>query len=574
VTSTGSRRLAAILIADVVGFSRHMERDDAGTLARLRAIRGEIVDPAIAANDGRIVKTTGDGLLAEFSSADASLRCAVAIQRALADRNALLPADDRIELRIGINLGDVIAEGDDIFGDGVNVAARLEALAPPGGICVSQAVRDQVHGSLDIAFVDVGEQRVKNIERPIGAFTVDFGGARAPVRGRSEARAVSIGVLPFDAGDETLARRAKAIGRDFTAMLARCGSLVSVTPMSAAGEVAVRYLVEGDVRQERSGIVVDVRFLNEASGEQVWNDAVSLPHEDDGTRNARRLHGLAWDLSRALVGAEVRRLTGQPPEAPTPLDNVVLALALDRTEPDLRERMRRKELLFEDALRRDPNCVPALLGLAIACDARFTHDVDAAREDLVRRMSELTAKALRLNDTQPVTWLLRSAALMYAGQWQASLEACARSIALEPYSSDLLLHRAWLTMLCGRPEDALAVVAEAAAQGSRPNAVQMQVTCEANLLCGRCAEAVEAGERSLGLSPNDEFDTHVCLVAANQRLGDKVKASYSLEAVLRMHPRYTIAIHRSRRHSRHPQYLALVERHVYPALKEAGLPDT
>jgi len=179
-----TRRLSAVLVADVVGFSAQMEHDDAGTLARLRAMRGEVVDPAIAANGGRIVKTTGDGLLAEFGSADASLRCAVAVQRALAGRNALAPADDRLELRIGINLGDVIAEGDDIFGDGVNVAARLEPLAPPGGICVSQAVRDQVHGSLDIAFADAGEQRVKNIGRPIVAYMVDLGGGSRAVRGR------------------------------------------------------------------------------------------------------------------------------------------------------------------------------------------------------------------------------------------------------------------------------------------------------------------------------------------------------------------------------------------------------
>ncbi len=186
-----TRRLSAVLVADVVGFSAQMEHDDAGTLARLRAMRGEVVDPAIAANGGRIVKTTGDGLLAEFGSADASLRCAVAVQRALAGRNALAPADDRLELRIGINLGDVIAEGDDIFGDGVNVAARLEPLAPPGGICVSQAVRDQVHGSLDIAFADAGEQRVKNIGRPIVAYMVDLGRRSAGgARDRGAARDV------------------------------------------------------------------------------------------------------------------------------------------------------------------------------------------------------------------------------------------------------------------------------------------------------------------------------------------------------------------------------------------------
>ena len=569
-----TRRLSAVLVADVVGFSAQMEHDDAGTLARLRAMRGEVVDPAIAANGGRIVKTTGDGLLAEFGSADASLRCAVAVQRALAGRNALAPADDRLELRIGINLGDVIAEGDDIFGDGVNVAARLEPLAPPGGICVSQAVRDQVHGSLDIAFADAGEQRVKNIGRPIVAYMVDLGGGPRAVRGTAEPRAMSIGVRPFAVltDDATIGRRAKAIERDFGAMLARCGSLISVTP-SAAHQGGLRYLADGEVREERNETVVDVLVTDGVSGEQVWNGAVSLSSEDDATKNARRLHAVAWKLSRALVSAEVRRVTTQPPEVPTPIDNVVLAFALDRTEPDVRERIRRKELLLEDALRREPNCVQALLGLAIALHERLTHDIDADRTALVRRMNESTARALRLNDTLPVTWLLRAAALMYDGQWKASLEASAKSIALEPYSGSLLEHRAGLIMSCGQPDDALCVLAQAAAEDPQPTATQMQIVCEAHLLCGRYADAIEAGERSLGLGSGDDFDTHVCLVAANQNVGDTAKASNAMEAVLRLQPRYTIAIHRSRVPSRHPQYLELLDRHVFPALRLAGLPE-
>ena len=197
LTTAPNRRLAAILVADVVGFSRHTERDDAGTLAHLRAIRAEVIDPAIADLRGRLVKSTGDGVLVEFASADAALRCAIRVQRALAERNEGAAADLRIDLRIGVNLGDVIVDGgNDIFGDGVNVAARLESLAPPGGICIAAAVRDQVHGSLDVEFVDAGDQQVKNIARPIRAFVVDIAGSRgaapaAPPRRRSCARCPS-----------------------------------------------------------------------------------------------------------------------------------------------------------------------------------------------------------------------------------------------------------------------------------------------------------------------------------------------------------------------------------------------
>lgn len=170
--STVTRRLAAILIADVVGFSRHMERDDAGIFMRLRDIRARLIDPTIVTHGGRVVTTAGDGMLLEFGSADAALRCAIDVQRALRTANEAKTSSERIELRMGINLGDVIVDNADIAGDGVNVAARLEALAEPGGIYVSASVREQVHGSLDVEFRDVGEHRVKNISRPIHVFAV------------------------------------------------------------------------------------------------------------------------------------------------------------------------------------------------------------------------------------------------------------------------------------------------------------------------------------------------------------------------------------------------------------------
>jgi adenylate cyclase len=166
------RRLTAILAADVAGYSRLMGTDEEGTLARLKAHRRELVDPKIAEHRGRIVKTTGDGLLVEFASVVDALRCAAEVQRAMAERNADVPSDRRIEFRLGINVGDIIIDDSDIFGDGVNVAARLEALAEPGGICVSRMVRDQVRDKLEIAFEDMGEQQVKNIAQPVRAYRV------------------------------------------------------------------------------------------------------------------------------------------------------------------------------------------------------------------------------------------------------------------------------------------------------------------------------------------------------------------------------------------------------------------
>src|SRR6516165_5960965 len=169
---TATRRLAAILAADVAGYSRLMGADEGGTLTRLKAIRAELLDPTIAAHKGRLVKTTGDGLLVEFSSVVDALRCATEVQAGMAERNATIPADNRIEFRIGINVGDIVVEDGDIFGDGVNVAARLEALAEPGGICVSGRVQEDAAGKLDLAFEDIGEQQLKNIARSVRVYRV------------------------------------------------------------------------------------------------------------------------------------------------------------------------------------------------------------------------------------------------------------------------------------------------------------------------------------------------------------------------------------------------------------------
>ena len=180
-----TRRLAAILAADVAGYSRLIGADEGGTLQALRTIRAELIDPTIAAHNGRLVKTTGDGLLVEFGSVVDALRCATAVQAGMADRNATTPVDKRIEFRIGINVGVVVVEDGDIFGDGVNVAARLEALAEPGGICVSARVQEDLAGRLDLAFEDLGEQVLKNITRPIRAYRVATAGGSASTRAGS-----------------------------------------------------------------------------------------------------------------------------------------------------------------------------------------------------------------------------------------------------------------------------------------------------------------------------------------------------------------------------------------------------
>ena len=268
------RRLAAILAGDIAGYSRLMGADEEGTLRQLKAHRKELVDPKITEHRGRIVKTTGDGMLVEFVSVVDAVRCAVDIQRGMAERNADVPADRRIEFRIGINVGDIISDDNDIYGDGVNVAARLEALAEPGGILVSRNVHDQVRDKLSFGFEDMGEQAVKNIARPIGVHRVSLAESAPPAVVKSAATAAktefasadrpSIAVLPFAnmSGDPEQEYFADGISEDIITglsklrwffVIARNSSFTykgkAVDVKRVARELGVRYVLEGSVRK-------------------------------------------------------------------------------------------------------------------------------------------------------------------------------------------------------------------------------------------------------------------------------------------------------------------------------------
>jgi adenylate cyclase len=597
-----TRRLAAILFADVVGFSRRMEQDDAGTLARLREIRERHIDPGIRTNSGRMVKTTGDGFLAEFGSAEASLRCAVDLQRALAARNRSQAGNDRIELRIGINLGDIIIDGDDIAGDGVNVAARLEALAEPGGICISAAVRDQMHGSLDVRFVDIGEQQVKNIARPIRVFSVVLDpAAPSPPASATAASppqstetpppstapsAMSVGVMPLVAlaGDAAATQQAESITRDLTAMLARAATIMVVIPVAAAQARRarddirtaatawrVRYLADGEIVRGPEATTVAIRLVNGATGEQIWSESASLRDAAEPAERWLALHAIAWHLSRALISAELRRVTAQAPDEASPLDYVLRALALDRTKDDVLHTSREQVKLLEEALQRDPNLVPALVLLSRVLMQQLEYDVHVDREQHVRRMNDLTRKAVGLNDTQPTTWVLRSMALMYMGQWNASLEAGARALRLEPYSNALLLNHAALTTLCGRPSEALELMANAGNTGQIGDS-HWATAGEARLLLGEYDQAIAACEKAQGLG-DDSLTVNLCLAAAYAHAGDAGRAAAAKDEVLRAVPGYSIAIHRSKGPSVHPDYLRLVEEHLFSGMRKAGFPE-
>ena len=380
------RRLAAILAADVAGYSRLIEADEEGTLGRLKALRTEVIDPKIAGHKGRIVKTTGDGLLVEFASVVDALRCAAEIQAALAESNAALPPDRRIEFRVGVNVGDVV-EDDDIFGDGVNVAARLEGLAEPGGICVSARVQEDTAGKLDLAFEDMGEQSLKNIARPVRAYRV--GPASGPAFTRASFGPTlpdkpSIAVLPFAnmSGDPERQYFVDGMVEEIITALSRIRWLFVLARNSSftykgqaidvkqvGRELGVRYVLEGSVPKAGQRVRITGQLIDALAGTNLWADRFDGSLEDVFELQDKVASSVAGVIEPALQAAETARSSGRPTTDLTAYDLYLRASAMFSSSAQVPEALR----LMEQAIGRDPRYGPAL-ALAAHCCLRLVLD--------------------------------------------------------------------------------------------------------------------------------------------------------------------------------------------------------
>ncbi len=414
------RRLAAILAADVAGYSRLMGADEEGTLNRLKAHRRELVDPKIREHHGRIVKTTGDGMLVEFSSVVDAVRCAVEIQRAMVDRNSAAPEDKRIRFRVGVNLGDVIADRDDIYGDGVNIAARLEALAEPGGVCISHTVHDQVVDKLPYAFSDTGEQTLRNIARPVGVYVLSKAAVNAlplatePARPRAPRRTVSrrrelprlsIVVLPFQnlSNDPDQEYFADGITDDLTTDLSRIpGSFViarntaftykgkPVDTRQIGRELGVRYVLEGSVRRMGDQVRVNVQLIDAGSGAHLWADRFETDRRNLAEAQNEITGRLARVLNVELVKDASRQIEQEHPVDPDARDLVMRGWSWFY-QPSSKAVLQKSLHAFERALETDPRSVDAKIGIAAVLianlDASWRSGIfqeDAVRQDAAR----------------------------------------------------------------------------------------------------------------------------------------------------------------------------------------------
>ena len=485
-----TRRLAAILAADVVGYSRLMGADEEGTLAELKAIRREVADPKIKEHRGRIVKTTGDGLLLEFASVVDAVRCAVEVQREMGERNAELPPDHRIEFRMGINLGDIIKDGRDIYGDGVNVAARLEALAEPGGICVSRVVRDQVRDKLDFAFEDLGEQQVKNIARPIRAYRVMTAPGPAPVRVSSDPPLPdkpSIAVLPFAnmSGDPEQEYFADGMVEEIITALSRIRWLFVIARNSSftykgqaidvkqvGRELGVRYVLEGSVRKAGGRVRITAQLIEATTGAHLWADRFDGSLEDVFDLQDKVAISVAGVIEPTLQSAEMRRSADRPTSDLTAHDLYLRAIA--RFFPLTQRGVRESLGLLEQAIARDPHYGPALAWAAI-CQLRLYLDGWSEQpETAIRRGRELARRALEAAASDPETVANAVFPLAYFGEnINAMMALIDNALALNPSFA-----RGWFC------------------------------SGHVRLLAGDLGIAVEHSESSLRLSPRIRIGSH------------------------------------------------------------------
>jgi len=501
-------RLAAILAADVVGYSRLMERDEAGTLAALKERRKAVLEPLVARHQGRVFKVAGDGVLVEFASAVNAVQCAVELQQAMAAANGEQPDDRRIVLRVGVNLGDVMVEGGDLYGDGVNIAARLESLAEPGGILVSGTAHDYVRNKVKVGFDDLGTQALKNIAEPVRAYRVTGTPVVTITPHKATTDKPSIAVLPFTnmSGDPEQEYFSDGITEDIITELSRFRTLSVIarkTSFQFRGSqrdirrigqaVAARYVVEGSVRKAGERIRVTAQLIDTSTGAHVWAQRYD--------RKLIDLFAVQDDVTRCIVGAAttrleedyLRRLERRPTESLQAYDYCLRGRECIKQASA--EGMAEARRYFELAIEADPLYARAYSGLAYVCNMSTSYSGwGIPFDDAYAQAFEFAKKAVVLDDTDNMPHITLGWVLMWRGNYVESRREFDRALELNPSDADALVYRAHHLIYTGEAEQAIETVQRAIHLNPlRPHSY-MVVLRGAYLLARRCKEAIAAGE--------------------------------------------------------------------------------
>jgi adenylate cyclase len=585
------RRLAAIVSLDVVGYSRLMGSDEHGTMARWKTLRHEVIDPKVAEYGGRIVNTTGDNSLLEFPSVVDAVRCSVDVQRCMANGNASVPAEQRIAFRIGINVGDIIIDGDQIFGDGVNVAARMQALAPPGGICASKVVRDEVLDKLSFTFEDLGAQKVKNIARPVEVYRVEFGATLAtPTTSAPTSQRLAVAVLPFTArgGHPDEERLAEDLTRDLTSALGwmRMTQVVSrdlvasykgkpIDPRRVGRELDASYLVEGEVRHVGKRIEVNAQLIEAASAAQLWSERLEIVQ----ARGTKEMAVLLWRLQNriewGIKTATMRRFAGPPAPNASPLELTWHGYSVLYGDNNTVHGALEARKWFDQALRLDPNFLPAIRGRFHTLEYELDFDPKAEHSRILREIDELSFRAISIDSSDPTSWFERAGTLVRQQRWEAALEANANA---EKHASAtigwVLNQRAGIMLLTGQPQEALALVDRQLAldpQHQEERGWAMLARGRACMALGRYDEAIAALEKDVAL--DNWWLPHLYLVAACALKGETGKAAAEKATLLELRPGTTIADFKRLYYSDNPAFVQQTEAHLLAGLRKAGFPE-
>jgi TolB-like protein len=524
VDHAGERRLAAILAADVVGYSRLMGEDEAGTLAAVRLLRSEVIEPRIVEHKGRLFKAMGDGFLAEFPSVVNAVACAAAVQKTMAARNADLPEGRQMALRIGVHLGDIIAEGGDLFGDGVNIAARIESLAPAGGVAISAMVRDNIGSRLDLGFEDMGEQKLKNITKPLRIYRL-AATSRPPVHTRQpEHSKPSIAVLPFTnmSGDPEQEYFADGIVEDIITALSRFGQLFVIARNSTftykgkavdikqvGRELGVRYVLEGSVRRAGNRVRITGQLIDAGSGTHLWADRFDGELSDIFDLQDQVTTRVVGAIAPRLEQAEIERAHHKPTANLDAYDNYLRGKAsLNRWT---KEANAEALAYFLRTIDLDPESASAY-GNAARCyvQRKIAGWTEERREDIAET-TRLARRAAELGKDDAVALCTAAMAMAFVvGDLEEGEALATRALELNPN-----LARTWLVS----------------------GTIMVWLGREPDL-------AIEHTQRALRLSPRDSqaFAMKGMIALAHFFAGRNDKAQFWAESAQREQPNFPIAI--------------------------------
>ncbi|TIP22609.1 MAG: tetratricopeptide repeat protein [Mesorhizobium sp.] len=577
------RRLAAIVALDVVGYSRLTGLDEEGTLARLKILRDAIIEPAIADAHGRIVKTMGDGLLIEFPSSVDAVRCAIAIQSGMATRSSDTEADRRVELRIGVHVGDVVVDDTDLLGDGVNIAARLEGVAPAGGVSISEDVWRQVDGKVPTTFSDMGEVVLKNISRPVRVYRADNLGKEStdqpPSHAMTREDLPTIAVMPFSnlSGDPEQEFFADGLAEDIITTLSKLSGLRVIARNSSfiykgrvadvrdvARQLGVRHVLEGSVRRSGSRIRISVQLIDGRSGSPVWAERYDRTIEDIFAVQDEITLVLATELQVSLTEGEQARLQYTTTSNVEAWTQWVQGLSYYR-QAVTKENCGRALPHWEKALALDPGsaALNGMLGLLHYVDARFGWW--DARETALHKARSYADKALELDSESAVAFTTSSLVLLLEGRFDEAAAHARKAVELAPGSADAASFASFVFASAGLPEKAIEYSERATKLSPKYPGYYLGHLGHAYRLAGHFENAIAAFKAYEARNPGFGL---VDLVIAYCQSGHLDLAEQTATRLLSRHPDFTIRRWASTQIRHDPTQLEAEK----AALRSSGLP--